>query len=73
MAVGIIRLGHIQSELNIAHVLTKALGPHALHDLLKDVLFHSSSCWRKFESGPQLNQDLVWVHVWELVELTFLE
>ena len=42
VAAGIVSIGHILGKFNIADILTKALGPQGLYELLKDVLYHKN-------------------------------
>ena len=39
IAAGFVRFGHIRSELNIADIATKPLGPHAFHRIAHPFLF----------------------------------
>ena len=39
VAAGIVRIGYIPSQLNLADILTKPLGPQQYYELLKMVLF----------------------------------
>ena len=39
IAAGFVRFGHIRSELNIADIATKPLGPHAFHRIAHPYLF----------------------------------
>ncbi|MEM7375710.1 MAG: reverse transcriptase domain-containing protein, partial [Bacteroidota bacterium] len=58
VSAGIVRIGHIRSELNLADILTKPLSPLRFYELLRGVLFPNNK--------PVLNQG-------ELKETTFQE
>ena len=41
-AMGIVKLGHVRSEANLADILTKPLNGPKLHALTKELLFRTS-------------------------------
>ena len=57
IASGFVRFGHIRSELNIADIATKPLGPHTFHRIAHPFLFRHLATHK--DNQPNNNTDIL--------------